>query len=77
MIATSQQEPGLKHALFAARTLGLALDVVQSTATSPARPPRKLAQAAIAARLRELNLHLRMGLAALKQPQPGKAPASS
>jgi hypothetical protein len=67
MIVGLDSETVLKHAMLAARMLGLAIEVVQATAITPTRPPRKLAQQIIDARMRQLNLHLRMAVAASAQ----------
>jgi len=65
MVAANKHETVLKHAMFAARTLSLAIDVVQAAAETPSRPTRKLVQEMISARLRELHLHFQMGKAAV------------
>lgn len=77
MIAATDRETVLKHAMFAARTLSLAIDVVQAAATTSSRPTRSLAQEIISARLRELNLHFRMGIAALARSKPVTAESLS
>jgi hypothetical protein len=77
MVATTERETVLRHAMFAARTLSLAIDVVQATMMTPARPTRRVAQQMVSARLREMNLHLRMGAAALARAQPPTTSASS
>ena len=64
MVATTKHETTLKHAIFAARTLSLAIDVVQAAAETPSRPTRKLVQEMISARLRQLHLHFQIGKAA-------------
>jgi hypothetical protein len=77
MIAGTQNESVLKHAMFAARTLGLVIDVVQAAAITPSKPSRKLAQEIISARIFQLNLNLQMGSAALarrRSPSTGNLP---
>jgi hypothetical protein len=69
MVAATSQETVLRHSLLAARTLGLAIDVVRAAAATPDRPTRRLAQEIVATRLRTLALHLRIGVAALAQPK--------
>jgi hypothetical protein len=73
MVAATRQETVLRHALLAARTLGLAIDVVRAAAATPDRPQRRPAQEIIAARLRTLALHLQIGVAALAQPKSATA----
>lgn len=77
MVEATADETILKHAMLAARTLSLAIDVVQSTAETSSRPTRKLAQEMVSARLSELDLHLRMGVAALAKARPNRQPGQA
>jgi hypothetical protein len=60
----------LKHALLAARTLALAVDVIQATAAHTNALGRRPAQEVIAARLKYLEQHLRIGLGTLLSSNP-------
>jgi len=60
MIAPVSEAPRLKHALLVARTLSLAIDLVQATADGVRPPSRTAAQGLILARIRQLHLHVRM-----------------
>lgn len=66
MIEPMKDNARLKHALFAARTISLAIDVVQATADTPARPDRMTAQGIVRARLQQLHLHFQIALAATR-----------
>ncbi|RYE65811.1 MAG: hypothetical protein EOO81_12235 [Oxalobacteraceae bacterium] len=60
----------LKHALLAARTLALAIDVVQATAARSEALGRRPAQEVVAARLKHLEQHLWIGLGTLSSTSP-------
>lgn len=63
----------LRQALLAARTLALALDVVQAAADQPSAPGRELAQKLVDARLAQIESNLRVGLTALARNARSRA----
>lgn len=63
MIRGTQGEQRLKHGLLAARTLTLAIDVVQAAALSSDRPDRSAAQVMVDTRLRQFLHNVRIGMA--------------
>lgn len=65
MVEATKQRSVLTYALYAARTLSLAIDVIQAAAETPARPSREIVQKMISARLQELHMHLSTGVSAL------------
>lgn len=62
MIRNAQSPTRLKHALFAARTLALAIDVVQAAASTTDRPTRRAAQEIVSSRMKQFIRHLELGL---------------
>lgn len=74
MIEGTAEIARLKHALLAARTLALAIDVIQATAAHTNALGRRPAQEVLAARLKHLEHHLRIGLGTLISagPRPEK-----
>jgi hypothetical protein len=73
MIEPVKDKTSLKHALFAARTISLAIDVVQATADTQVRPGRTTAQGIVHARLQELHLHFQIALAAARTTATAEA----
>jgi len=65
MMSGAADTETLKQALLAARTLALAIDIVQSAADQPSAPGRELAQKLVDARLAQIVSNLRVGLKAL------------
>lgn len=61
MIRGAPSPTRLKHALLAARTLALVIDVVQAAATTTDRPTRRAAQEIVNARLKQLLRHFELG----------------
>lgn len=76
MIEGAPSPTVLKHCMFAARALALAVDVVRATASATERPSRADAQALVSARLDQFTQrlqkgvfeHLRRGLKAQARP---------
>jgi hypothetical protein len=62
MIRGAPSPTRLKHALLAARTLALAIDVVQAAASTTNRPTRRAAQEVVSARLKQLLRHFELGV---------------
>jgi len=69
MIARAPDKTKLKHALFAARTLSLAIDVVQAAAETSVRPDRETAQTIVNARLQQLHTHFQLARAVAATPK--------
>jgi LPS O-antigen subunit length determinant protein (WzzB/FepE family) len=53
----------LKHGMYAARALALAVDVVRATASTAERPSRADAQALVSERLQQFTQRLHQGVA--------------
>lgn len=63
MIQAAPKGSGLDQALLVARTLALAIDVVQATAVGPEYPDRQAAQDTVARRFDQLLINLRLSVA--------------
>jgi len=72
MMAGASGARSLKQALIAARTMALAIDVLQAAAETPGVPIRRTIQELVAARLAQLEKNLLTGAAALSSRSRSK-----
>lgn len=73
MMSGAADTKTLRQALLAARTLALAIDVVQAAADQPTAPGRELAQNLVDARLAQIESNLHVGLTALARNARSRA----
>lgn len=74
MLAGAPDEAVLLRAMLAARTLSLAIDVVQATSLTASKPSRALAQQIVAERIHQLDRHLQLGGAGWENGHSNKPP---
>ena len=72
MLAGVRDVTKLSHTLLAARTLGLAIDIVRAASTTPVRPSRAAAQETVGARLKQLYIYFLIGRKNLRTPPSGR-----